>query len=165
MADKDLGFEILSVTGTTGEPLQHIIVGTLMRVDLPAPLLTGEQAEFMVDYAYNIVDGAVTGARGGYEHFPEDARTGGNHLFAIAQWVPRLAAYTDYEGWTNKEFLGRGEFTLEFGDYDVAITVPADHFVAATGELQNPERGIDERTDCAPEGGRERRTPGVRRHA
>ena len=138
MADQDLGFEILSVTGTTGEPLQHIIVGTLMRVDLPAPLLTGEQAEFMVDYAYNIVDGAVTGARGGYEHFPEDARTGGNHLFAIAQWFPRLAAYTDYEGWTNKEFLGRGEFTLEFGDYDVAITVPADHIVAATGELQNP---------------------------
>ena len=137
MADKDLGFEIRSVTGEAGDPLPHAIVGTLMRVDLAAPLATGQQAQFQVDFAYNIVDGNSFRARGGYEHFPEDARTGGNHIFAIAQWFPRLAAYTDYEGWTNKEFLGSGEFTLEFGNYDVAITVPADHIVAATGELQN----------------------------
>lgn len=137
MDDQDLGFEISAVTDRSGEPMRHAIVGTLMRVDLPAPLATGQQAGFTVKYAYNIVHGSAFRARGGYEHFPDDARTGGNHIFAIAQWFPRLAAYTDYEGWTNKEFLGSGEFTLEFGDYDVAITVPADHIVAATGELTN----------------------------
>ena len=137
MADQDLGFEIRSVTDEAGDPLPHAIVGTLMRVDLATPLATGQQAQFQVDFAYNIVNGGAFRARGGYEHFPEDARTGGNHIFAIAQWFPRLAAYTDYEGWTNKEFLGSGEFTLEFGNYDVAITVPADHIVAATGELRN----------------------------
>ena len=137
MADKDLGFEIQSVTDAHGGPMPYAIVGTLMRVDLPAPLETGQHVQFSVDFAYNIVHGDAFRARGGYEHFPDDARTGGNHIFAIAQWFPRLAAYTDYEGWTNKEFLGSGEFTLEFGDYDVAITVPADHVVAATGELRN----------------------------
>ena len=137
MDDEDLGFEISAVTDGTGGPMRHVIVGTLMRVDLPAPLATGERAEFTVEFAYNIVHGSAFRARGGYEHFPDDARTGGNHIFAIAQWFPRLAAYTDYEGWTNKEFLGSGEFTLEFGDYDVAITVPADHIVSATGELTN----------------------------
>ena len=139
MADKDLGFEIHSVTGMSGEPLQYVIVGTIMRIDLPGPVAPGKKMQFTLDYAYNIVDGGVTGARGGFEHFPDDARTGGNYLFAMAQWFPRLSAYTDYEGWTNKEFLGRGEFTLEFGDYDVAITVPADHVVAATGELKNAD--------------------------
>lgn len=137
MDDEDLGFEIRAVTDGNGRPIPHVIVGTLMRVDLAAPLATGQQTEFRVDFAYNIVQGSAFRARGGYEHFPDDARTGGNHIFAIAQWFPRLAAYTDYEGWTNKEFLGSGEFTLEFGDYDVAITVPADHIVAATGELTN----------------------------
>ena len=57
----------------------------------------------------------------------------------LAQWFPRLHAYTDYEAWTNKEFIGRGEFTLEFGNYDVELTVPADHIVSSTGALQNPK--------------------------
>ncbi len=139
MDDEYLGFEIGAVTDGNGEPMQHVIVGTLMRVDLAAPLATGQKTEFTVDFAYNIVHGSAFRARGGYEHFPDDARTGGNHIFAIAQWFPRLAAYTDYEGWTNKEFLGSGEFTLEFGDYEVSITVPEDHIVAATGELTNGE--------------------------
>ena len=139
MEDTELGYEIHSVTDSAGQALDHAVVGTLMRVDLPAALEPGGAFVFSVDYAYNIVDGTPMRSRGGYEHFPDDARTGGNHIFAIAQWFPRLAAYTDYEGWTNKEFLGGGEFTLEFGDYDVAITVPADHIVAATGELQNPD--------------------------
>lgn len=139
MDDEDLGFDIRAVTMGSGEPMPHVIVGTLMRVDLPAPLGTGQRVEFTVEFAYKIVHGSAFRARGGYEHFPDDARTGGNHIFAIAQWFPRLAAYTDYEGWTNKEFLGSGEFTLEFGNYEVAITVPSDHVVAATGELTNGE--------------------------
>jgi len=138
MEDADLGYQINSVTTAGGAPLQYTIVGTLMRVDLAEPLESGDDVEFVVDYAYNIVDGNVLFPRGGYEYFPDDENPDGNYIFAISQWFPRLVAYTDYEGWTNEEFLGSGEFTLEFGDYEVDITVPADHVVSSTGELQNP---------------------------
>ena len=80
------------------------------------------------------------GGRAGYEHFPDDPREGGNDIFLVAQWFPRMVAYSDYEGWHNKEFLGSGEFALEFGDYDVEITVPDDHVVSSTGVLQNPRQ-------------------------
>ena len=136
MEDSDLGYEISSVTDRGGNDLLHTIVGTLMRIDLARPLMSGQDVEFSIDYSYNIVDGDVLRPRSGYEHFPEEGE-GNNYIFALAQWFPRLVAYTDYEGWTNKEFLGSGEFTLEFGDYEVAMTVPADHIVSATGELQN----------------------------
>ena len=135
--DSSLGYEINAVSDSSGNALPHTIVGTLMRVDLARPLRPGQDVEFSVDYAYNIVNGDVLSPRGGYEHFPDDERAGGNYIFAISQWFPRLVAYTDYEGWTNKEFLGSGEFTLEFGDYEVAMTVPADHIVASTGALLN----------------------------
>ena len=79
-------------------------------------------------------------ARSGYEHFPDDKRDGGNDIFLLAQWFPRLHAYTDYEAWTNKEFIGRGEFTLEFGNYDVELTVPADHIISSTGKLTNAKK-------------------------
>ncbi|MEL6754285.1 MAG: M1 family metallopeptidase, partial [Pseudomonadota bacterium] len=82
--------------------------------------------------------------RSGYEHFPDDEREGGNDIFLVAQWYPRMVAYSDYEGWHNKEFLGRGEFTLEFGDYRVEITVPDDHIVSSTGVLENPEDVLTE---------------------
>ncbi|MEL6662754.1 MAG: aminopeptidase, partial [Pseudomonadota bacterium] len=80
----------------------------------------------------------------GYEHFPDDEREGGNDIFLVALWYPRMVAYSDYEGWHNKEFLGRGEFTLEFGDYRVEITVPDDHIVSSTGVLENPEDVLTE---------------------
>ncbi|MEM6535201.1 MAG: M1 family metallopeptidase, partial [Pseudomonadota bacterium] len=86
---------------------------------------------------YNLVEQDAVGGRSGYERFPDDPREGGNDIFLVAQWFPRLVAYTDYEGWHNKAFLGRGEFTLEFGDYEVEITVPDDHIVSATGALSN----------------------------
>ena len=139
MADHDLGYEISAVTDGVGNDLDYTVVGTLMRIDLARPLRSGQQTEVMIDFAFNIVEEDAVWARSGYEHFPDDEREGGNDIFLIAQWFPRLAAYTDYEGWTNKEFLGRGEFTLEFGDYTVDITVPADHIVASTGVLQNPK--------------------------
>ncbi|MBB1446554.1 M1 family metallopeptidase, partial [Pseudoalteromonas sp. SG41-6] len=100
------------------------------------PLKPGKEVEFSMNFAFNIVEEDAVGARSGYEHFEED----GNDIFLIAQWFPRLAAYTDYEAWTNKPFLGSGEFTLEFGDYDVEITVPADHIVSATGKLDNASK-------------------------
>jgi predicted secreted protein len=135
--DSDLGHQINAVTDNRENALAHTIVGTLMRVDLAEPLETGDEVELRIDFAYNIVNGDILSPRGGYEHFPDDEREGGNYIFALSQWFPRLVAYTDYEGWTNKEFLGSGEFTLEFGDYDVSMTVPADHIVASTGELTN----------------------------
>jgi predicted secreted protein len=137
MEDEQHGYEINAVTDSGGTALPYTVVGTLMRIDLPRPLRPGQDVRFEIDYAYHIVNGDVLSPRGGYEFFPDDEKEGGNYIFAVSQWFPRLVAYTDYEGWTNKEFLGTGEFTLEFGNYEVAITVPADHVVAATGELQN----------------------------
>ena len=139
MADNDYGYDISAVTLMDGAALPHTIVGTLMRVDLPAPLASGETAEFAIEWAFNIVEEDAVNARSGYEHFPDDPRKGGNDIFLLAQWFPRMVVYSDYEGWHNKEFLGRGEFTLEFGDYEVDLTVPADHIVAATGTIQNPD--------------------------
>lgn len=136
MADNTFGYEIKSVR-TSDRDLKHTIVGTMMRIDLPQPLRPGQSVSFTVEYAYNLVEENAVWARNGYEHFPDDEREGGNDIYTIAQWYPRMTVYSDYEGWHNKEFLGRGEFALEFGDYDVSITVPDDHIVAATGELQN----------------------------
>ncbi|MDG1021605.1 MAG: M1 family metallopeptidase [Emcibacteraceae bacterium] len=136
MDDRDFGFEINNVS-QGGNELKHTVVGTKMRVDLPMPLKSGESTSFAVDYAFNIIESDVMGGRGGYEHFPDDEIDGGGYLYEMSQWYPRMGAYTDYEAWTAKEFLGSGEFTQEFGNFDVTLTVPADHVVAATGELQN----------------------------
>jgi hypothetical protein len=139
MADHELGYELGAFIDGAGRELNATRVGTNLRLDLAEPLAPGDTVTFAFDYAFNIPEENAVVARGGYEHFPDDAREGGNDIFQLAQWFPRLHAYTDYEAWTNKPFLGRGEFTLEFGDYDVALTVPADHVVAATGVLQNPD--------------------------
>ncbi len=138
MDDHEVGFEIKKVTDDDGRALNYVIVGTLMRVDLRKPLKPGKDTELNIDWGFNIVEENAVSARAGYEHFPDEGENG-NDIFLLAQWFPRLAAYTDYEAWTNKEFIGRGEFTLEFGDYDVEITVPADHIVSSTGSLQNPK--------------------------
>ena len=110
-----------------------------MRIDLPKPLKSGQTTQINLKFAFNILEENAVSARAGYEHFPDDERLGGNDIFLLAQWFPRVSAYSDYEAWHNKEFLGRGEFTLEFGDYEVDITVPSDHIVASTGVLQNPK--------------------------
>ncbi len=127
------GVTIESVVDSQGQTLKHTVVKTMMRVDLPAPLKSGEKFEFSLAWQHNIMDATYGVSRGGYEYFENE----NNYIYEIAQWYPRVAAYTDYQGWQHKQFLGRGEFTVEFGDYDVAITVPADHIVAATGMLQN----------------------------
>ena len=133
--DFDGSAEISSVTDERGAPLPHTIAGTMMRIDLPSTLPPGGgQVTFSIDWNYAINNSDVVGGRTGYEYFEED----GNTIYEMAQWFPRMAAYTDYGGWCNDQFLGRGEFTLEFGDYLVRITVPEDHVVASTGVLQNP---------------------------
>ncbi len=129
------GITIEAVRDGEGAPLPYTIVKTMMRIDLPRPLAAGEQLTFEVDWWFTVNDADDIGGRSGWEYFKED----GNYLYEIAQWYPHLAAYTDVNGWMHKQFLGRGEFTLELGDYEVNITVPDDHIVAATGVLQNPE--------------------------
>ncbi|MEL6536996.1 MAG: M1 family metallopeptidase [Bacteroidota bacterium] len=131
----DGGHKIQKVTDADGNDLPYTINWTMMRVDLPEELAPGGTFVFNIDWYYNINDRNVMGGRGGYEFFPED----GNHLFTITQWFPRMAVYSDFEGWQHKQFMGRGEFALTFGDYRVRITVPEDHVVCATGTLQNPE--------------------------
>ena len=134
LAKKKYGHNITSVRDKAGKPIRFTINQTMMRIELPTPLATGQSVQFSVDWNFNIVDVKAVGARGGYEYFPGD----GNYLYEMAQWFPRMCAYNDVTGWQNKQFLGQGEFTLIFGNYRVAITAPNDHIVGATGELQNP---------------------------
>lgn len=133
--DFDGGYKIKAVKDVTGNPLKHFINATMMRVDLPTPLKSGGKYSFSVDWYYNIGDRMTVGGRSGLEYFPEDK----NYLYTVAQWFPRMCVYDDYVGWQNKQFLGRSEFALAFGNYKVKITVPADHIMGATGVLQNPK--------------------------
>jgi len=132
--------QITAVTDVDGKQVSHTVVGTMMRIDIPEPLASGKSTSFKVDWNHEINDHKLVGGRGGYEHFEED----GNTIYEMSQWFPRMAAYTDVNGWQHKQFIGRGEFTLEFGDYHVAITVPGDHIVAAAGVLQNPSEVLTE---------------------
>ncbi|MDE0866711.1 MAG: M1 family metallopeptidase [Rubripirellula sp.] len=133
------GYKIESVTNEKNKPVTYSIIKTMMRIDLDQPLTPGMSTDFEIRYSYNIVDAKVIRARGGYEYFEEDK----NYIYEIAQWFPRVVSYTDYKGWQHKQFLGRGEFTLELGDYVVRITTPGDMIVAATGELQNAKEVLD----------------------
>ncbi|HMV50447.1 MAG TPA: M1 family metallopeptidase, partial [Blastocatellia bacterium] len=132
----DYGYKITAVKDAKGAPLPHTIVKTMMRIDLKEPLKPGGNVTFSVDWNFKIVDAKKNRARSGLEYFAAD----GNYLYGIAQWFPRMAAYNDVTGWQHKQFLGAGEFTLEFGNYKVRITAPDDHVVGATGVLQNPDQ-------------------------
>ncbi|MFN5395330.1 MAG: M1 family metallopeptidase, partial [Planctomycetota bacterium] len=131
---------IESVTDALGKGLDIFTVDTMMRIDLPEPLLSGQEFSLKIQWSYVINNSKLIGGRTGYEPFEKD----GNAIYEIAQWFPRLAAFTDVTGWQHKQYLGQGEFTLEFGDYLVRITAPADHIVAATGELQNPNEVLSD---------------------
>lgn len=136
LEELDGGYTISNVQTRRGQPLNYTIHDTNMRIDLARPLAPGQTVNFSLDFAFNMYETRVIGGRAGYECFTKEDEDG-NCLFLSAQWFPRLHAYSDYEGWHNKHFLGSGEFTLEFGDYKVAITVPSDHVVSSTGVLQN----------------------------
>ncbi|HVW60755.1 MAG TPA: M1 family metallopeptidase [Puia sp.] len=129
----DYGDNIVKITDALGTPLKHMINKTMMRVELPAVLKPGQKFIFKIDWNYHISDRMKYGGRGGYEYFPED----GNYLFTMTQWYPRLCVYSDFQGWQNNQFTGRGEFALTFGNFKVQMTVPADHIIGATGECQN----------------------------
>jgi len=128
------GFNIEYVKDAKGNPMKYTINQTMMRIDLPKPLKNGEKVSFSIKWWYNIVNymEQANNGRSGYEQFPD-----GNRLYVMAQFFPRMAVYNDVEGWQNMQFWGRGEFALAFGDYEVNITVPADHVMEGTGVLQN----------------------------
>ncbi|HMH21624.1 MAG TPA: M1 family metallopeptidase [Puia sp.] len=131
--DNDFGVNIVKITDALGKTLEHHLNKTMMRVELPAVLKPGQKFIFKIDWNYHISDRMKYGGRGGYEYFPDD----GNYLFTITQWYPRLCVYSDFQGWQNNQFTGRGEFALTFGNFKVQMTVPADHIIGATGECQN----------------------------
>lgn len=129
----DGGFKIEYVKDAAGKPMKYTINQTMMRIDLPEPLKPGTKVSFSLKWWYNINNYRVIGGRSGYEHFDKD----GNNLYVMAQFYPRMAVYNDVEGWQNMQFWGAGEFALPFGNFEVSITVPADHIMEATGVLQN----------------------------
>ena len=131
----DFGFKIEEVKNINGESLSYTINRTMMRINLPQPLSPGGSFQFSIKWNYLINNSVTDGGRSGFELFDD-----GNKNYTIAQFFPRLAVYDNVEGWQNMQFWGRSEWALEFGDYDVKITVPADHVVDATGELQNEKR-------------------------
>lgn len=130
---KDGGVNILSVTDASNKELPYTVNYTMMRIDLPQELKSGQKYIFKIKWNYKIPERMKIGGRGGYELFEED----GNSLFTISQWYPRMCVYNDYGGWNNKQFTGRGEFSLAFGDFKVNMTVPADHIIASTGVCTN----------------------------
>ncbi|MFT3793407.1 M1 family metallopeptidase [Flavobacterium sp.] len=129
----DGGFRIEYVKDANGKPMKYTINETMMRIDLDRPLKHGEQISLSIKWWFNVINYLVEGSRSGYEHFDKD----GNNLYIIAQFYPRMAVYNDVEGWQNMQFWGSGEFALPFGNFEVNITVPADHVMEATGTLQN----------------------------
>ena len=131
--DNGLGDNILKVTDALGKNLKYTVNKTMMRIEVPTALKPGQKFVFKIDWNYKITDRMTVAGRGGFEFFPED----GNYLFTMTQWYPRLAVYSDFQGWQHHQFTGRGEFALTFGNFNVAITVPGDHVVMATGECQN----------------------------
>ncbi len=117
------------VQGRSLVDVHYRINNTIMRVDLPEPLQAGSQLQLEIDWNYNIPDRG----RGGKELVSD------GWIYEMSQWFPRMSVYDDVNGWQTEQFLGRGEFYLNFGNYDVRLTVPWDHIVDATGLLQNPE--------------------------
>lgn len=138
--DFDGGFKIEHVKDANDKGIEFFINNTMMRINLDKPLMKGESKVLKIKWWYNINDRKQIGGRSGYEYFKDED----NYLYTIAQFFPRMAVYNDVDGWQNKQFLGRGEFTLPFGDYDVKLTVPADHVVGSTGTLQNPKNVLSE---------------------
>ncbi len=134
--DNGLGINLEKVTDASGNPLKYTVNKTMMRIDLPKVLKKGEKFIFKIDWNYNIPNRIKMGGRGGYENFAED----GNDLYTITQWFPRMCVYSDFHGWQNHQFTGRGEFALVFGNYKVSMNVPADHIIGGTGECKNYEQ-------------------------
>ena len=113
------------VVGVKKTALKTRVEGTVMKVDLATPLAPGKTTTFDVAWHFNIP-----------EHGADRMGRDGS-LFELAQWYPRVCVYDDLRGWNTEPYLGQGEFYLEYGDFNLSVTVPAGYIVAATGALQN----------------------------
>lgn len=109
-----------------GRELPREVFGTTMRVDLPRPLAPGAAIDLEVAWRFSVP--AYGGGRMGHD----------GPLYVMGQWYPRMAVYDDLHGWNHEPYIGAGEFYLEYGRFDVSLTVPVAYVVAATGSLQNP---------------------------
>ena len=108
--------------------LTYRVNNTLMRAELDRPLPPKAVASFDLAWHYQV---PRQGSRTGRERFPQ------GWLYEVAQWYPRMAVYDDVRGWNTEQYLGSGEFYLEYGDYDFAVTAPAGYTVTGTGVLTN----------------------------
>ena len=132
--DFPAGYTIKYIKDVNGNVLKSLVNNTMMKVLLTEPLKSGKSLSFSIAWSYPITDRSMFFlSREGYEYFPEDDNT----VYLIAHWFPRMAVYNDVEGWQNLQFLGRGEFALVFGDYEVNITTPKDHILDGTGVITN----------------------------
>ena len=132
--DFPAGYNIKYVRDASGKSIKTLVNNTMMKVFLDSPLKSGESIKLSIAWSYPITDRSMfLLSREGYEYFPEDDNT----VYLLGHWFPRMAVYNDTEGWQNQQFQRLGEFALDFGDYNVEITVPEDHVVASTGALQN----------------------------
>jgi hypothetical protein len=133
------GVNIVKVKDANGKDIPFTINYTMMRIDIPSTLKPGKKIKFFIEWNYKIPNRMKQGGRGGFEFFDDD----GQCLYTISQWFPRMCVYGDNIGWNNKQFTGRGEFALAFGDYDVKMDVPSDHIIASTGVLQNEKNVLN----------------------
>ncbi len=128
-----IGVRLVPVTGrgsVTGyAPVTPFVNGTMMRLDLPRPLPPGRKLE--IDVAWSFPFGPNAN-RMGVE------RVDGSDIYEVAQWYPRMAVYDDVRGWNTEQYYGQGEFYLEYGAFDVSLTVPTDMLIGSTGTLRNP---------------------------
>ncbi len=126
------GYTLSKVVDKGGKALKHQVNDTRMRIDLPTPLAAnGGKTEFSMDFAYTVPEYGAdrTGV----------LKTQNGNIYAIAQWYPKVAVYDDIMGWNSLPYTGPGEFYMEYGDFNVEVTAPANHIVVMGGELLNPQ--------------------------
>lgn len=112
--------------------VEHFIEDTRMQVYLPVELSSGGgQLRLKIEYSFTSPD--YGSDRMGV------LNTKNGKIFSVAQWYPRMCVYDDVYGWNTIPYIGPSEFYLEYGDYDISITVPASHIVVGSGELMNPQ--------------------------
>lgn len=131
-AERDFGMTVTRLTDARNNAVPYLVQGTLMRVSLPQPVRSGRSVRLKLDWTSELIEARPFSARSGYEVLEDGAL-----IVGAAQWFPRVAAYTDVRGWHLEQYLGGGEFALEFGNYEVTVNVPDTFIVAATGELAN----------------------------
>ena len=131
--EQDLGIRITKLTDATGKALNYTINKTMLRIDLPIALKAGQKFIFKVEWNYKIPNRGADGGRSGYEIVGDDE----NKVFCMTQWYPRMAVYSDFQGWQHLQFTGGAEFALTFGNFNMKLTVPSDFIVSSTGECTN----------------------------